>query len=237
MTFNDNNKFILGFSNEEFVQKIKFFKRKDYFITSLNCNLKLKTIIKEHKKKEIEELSKISNLLLEKDYQDDIGYMILDTAPYFDFKDFALTYNYKKDSRITKKDSFKDKFIDLKDQTIKDCEIWSPFQPFQNQGFLSKRVKQPNPNNTFIIKLFQDNKKIEGNFTGDFLNLSHYTSLTQRDLNSIYIFDEIDQKWYVTDPILFFQATKEKIFNKNFDIAEFYHDHFCIKKKNWIYNW
>ena len=58
MTFNDNNKFILGFSNEEFVQKIKFFKRKDYFITSLNCNLKLKTIIKEHKKKKLKNSQK-----------------------------------------------------------------------------------------------------------------------------------------------------------------------------------
>ena len=51
ITFNNDNKFILDFSNEEFVQKIKFFKRKDYFITSLNCNLKLKTITKEDKKK------------------------------------------------------------------------------------------------------------------------------------------------------------------------------------------
>ena len=96
------------FQNEEFVQKIKFFKRKDYFITSLNCNLKLKTITKEDKKK-IEELSKISNLLLEKgsDYQDDIGYMLLDSSPKFNFNDFTRTYNYKKDSRITKKNCFK----------------------------------------------------------------------------------------------------------------------------------
>ena len=36
ITFNNDNKFILDFSNEEFVQKIKFFKGKDYFITSLN---------------------------------------------------------------------------------------------------------------------------------------------------------------------------------------------------------
>ena len=51
ITFNNDNKFILDFSNEKFVQKIKFFKRKDYFITSLNCNLKLKAITKEDKKK------------------------------------------------------------------------------------------------------------------------------------------------------------------------------------------
>ena len=215
ITFNNDNKFILDFLNEQFVQKIKFFKRKDYFITSLNCNLKLKTITKEDKKKEIEELSKISNLLLEKgsDYQDDIDYMLLDSSPKFNFNDFTRTYNYKKDSRITK-NCFKYKFIDLKDKIIKDCEIWSPFQQFQNQGFLFERVRQPNPNNTFIMKLFQDNKKIEGNFTGDFPNLSYYTNLIQRDQNSIYMLDEIDQKWYVTDPIFFLRQQKQKFLIK-----------------------
>ena len=58
ITFNNDNKFILDFSNEEFVQKIKFFKRKDYFITSLNCNLKLKTITKEDKKKKLKNYQK-----------------------------------------------------------------------------------------------------------------------------------------------------------------------------------
>ena len=38
------------------------------------------------------------------------------------------------------------------------------------------------------------------------------------------MFDEIDQKWYVTDPIFFFEATKAKIFDKNFDVAESYYD-------------
>ena len=58
ITFNNDNKFILDFSNEEFVQKIKFFKRKDYFITSLNCNLKLKTITREDKKKKLKNYQK-----------------------------------------------------------------------------------------------------------------------------------------------------------------------------------
>ena len=58
IAFNNDNKFILDFSNEEFVQKIKFFKRKDYFITSLNCNLKLKTITKEDKKKKLKNYQK-----------------------------------------------------------------------------------------------------------------------------------------------------------------------------------
>ena len=69
----DNNTFTLDFSNEELKQEVSFSTKNDYFIASLNCNL----IVKEHidkKKKLIEDLSKKSRLLLEKDptYQNDI---------------------------------------------------------------------------------------------------------------------------------------------------------------------
>ena len=69
----DNNAFTLDFSNEELKQEVSFSTKNDYFIASLNCNL----IVKEHidkKKKLIEDLSKKSRLLLEKDptYQNDI---------------------------------------------------------------------------------------------------------------------------------------------------------------------
>ena len=64
----DNAKFILDFSNEEFTQEVNFSTK------SLNCNL----IVKEHidkKKKLIKDLSKKSRLLLEKGptYQNDIS--------------------------------------------------------------------------------------------------------------------------------------------------------------------
>ena len=41
---NDNSKFNLDFSDEEFVQEIEFLSNNDYYIASLNCNL----IVKEH---------------------------------------------------------------------------------------------------------------------------------------------------------------------------------------------
>ena len=40
--FNDNNKFVLGFSDEEFVLKVYFDKNMNYYIASLDCNLILK---------------------------------------------------------------------------------------------------------------------------------------------------------------------------------------------------
>ena len=35
----DNNKFILDFSDQEFVQEIEFLLKNKYYITSLNCKL------------------------------------------------------------------------------------------------------------------------------------------------------------------------------------------------------
>ena len=54
----DNNKFVLDFSDDEFVQKVDFEKNVNYYIASLDCNLILKEEIKKDKKQEIEKLSK-----------------------------------------------------------------------------------------------------------------------------------------------------------------------------------
>ena len=48
--FNDNNKFVLDFSDEEFVQKVYFDKNINYYILSLDCKLILKEEIKKIKK-------------------------------------------------------------------------------------------------------------------------------------------------------------------------------------------
>ena len=74
---NDNNKFTLDFSDEEFVQEIHFLTNRDYYVTSLNCNLILKEYINDEKRL-VEELSKKRRLLIEKGpaYQNDIGYLI-----------------------------------------------------------------------------------------------------------------------------------------------------------------
>ena len=54
----DNNKFVLDFSDDEFVQKVDFEKNVNYYIASLDCNSILKEEIKKDKKQEIEKLSK-----------------------------------------------------------------------------------------------------------------------------------------------------------------------------------
>ena len=42
VTLDDNNKFTLAFSDEEFALQINFFTNLDYYIATLNCNLILK---------------------------------------------------------------------------------------------------------------------------------------------------------------------------------------------------
>ena len=48
LALDDNNKFVLDFSDGEFIQKINFNKKFNYCIASLDCNL----ILKEHFKKD-----------------------------------------------------------------------------------------------------------------------------------------------------------------------------------------
>ena len=50
IALDDNNKSVLDFSDEEFIQKINFKKNFNYYIASLDCNLILKEHIKKDKK-------------------------------------------------------------------------------------------------------------------------------------------------------------------------------------------
>ena len=61
----ENNKFTLDFSDEEFVLEIDFLSKNKYCITSLNYELKLKEYIHD-KDEKIKKLSAKSRLLLKK---------------------------------------------------------------------------------------------------------------------------------------------------------------------------
>ena len=64
----ENNKFTLDFSDEEFVQKVDFLSKNEYYII-------------HYKDKKIKKLSEKSRLLLEKGpaYQIDLNYLLLET--------------------------------------------------------------------------------------------------------------------------------------------------------------
>ena len=52
LALDDNNKFVLDFSDGDFIQKINFNKNFNCYTASLDCNLILKEHIKKDKKKE-----------------------------------------------------------------------------------------------------------------------------------------------------------------------------------------
>ena len=92
LALGDDNKFTLDFLDQEFAQEIDFLLNNDYYITSLDCKLKVKNHIHDDKKKN-EELSEKSQLLLEKGaaYQNNL---LLKT--YWYVKQMDYTYCFKK---------------------------------------------------------------------------------------------------------------------------------------------
>ena len=54
---NEENKFTLDFSDQEFVQKIEFLLKNTYYIATLNCKLKVENYI--HETPKIKELQKV----------------------------------------------------------------------------------------------------------------------------------------------------------------------------------
>ena len=106
---NDDNEFVLDFSDEEFVHEVNFLNNLNYYITSVNDHKDNKD-----RKKLIEELSQKSRLLLEKGaaYQNDIGWMTSAIAEYFNFSGFGVTYNFILYPKTIDENSYKYKFYD-----------------------------------------------------------------------------------------------------------------------------
>ena len=79
---NEENKFTLDFSDQEFVQKIEFLLKNTYYIATLNCKLKVENYI--HETQKIKDLSTKSRLLLEKGpaVLCDIDYLTLKSSWY-----------------------------------------------------------------------------------------------------------------------------------------------------------
>ena len=94
------------FQIKNLCKKLIFLSKNEYFITSLNCKLKLKEYIYD-KDWKIKKLSAKSNLLLEKGpvYQVDIDYLILQPTWYV--KRSGNTYHFKLFSDIIDQYSYK----------------------------------------------------------------------------------------------------------------------------------
>ena len=91
-------------------KKLNFYQKNSYYVTSLNCKLRLKEYIHEDEK--IKKLSAKSRLLLEKGaaYLCDIDYLMLTSEWYM--KDSNHTYRFKLYPKIIDNYSYKYKFWD-----------------------------------------------------------------------------------------------------------------------------
>ena len=116
----ENNKFTLDFSDEEFVQKVDFLSKNEYYITSLNCKLKVKEYIHD-KDKKIKMLSEKSRLLLEKglSYQTDLYYLLLESLWYVKQRNHC--YRFKLCPQIIDQYSYIYKFWETTEKKIRDC--------------------------------------------------------------------------------------------------------------------
>ena len=67
LALDDDNKFTLDFSDQEFVQEIDFLSNNDCYITSLDCKLKVKNHIHDDKKKKLKNYLKKVDFYLKKE--------------------------------------------------------------------------------------------------------------------------------------------------------------------------
>ena len=232
--FNDNNKFVLDFSDEEFVQRVYFSKKTDYYIASLDCNLILKEYIKKDKEKMIEELSARSRLLLQKStaYQNDIGWLTSATAGYYNFPGFGVTYNFITYPKIIDEYSYKYKFYDTKMKKITDCKIYSPFSHFKGNGFEFKRLIGPKKNDTVTVSLFDNDKKIKTTFIHNFKDVNYYANIIYRDRNNLFMKDFLTGKWFGTSENLFLEATNYATKTKTpFNFSNFGGNFYKVQKR------
>ena len=219
---NYDNKFVLDFSDEEFVHEVNFLNNLYYYITSLNCNLILKDIVNDHKdnrdKKLIEELSQKSRLLLKKGaaYQNNIGWMTYN---------FGMTYNFILYLKTIDENSQKYKFYNTVEKTNTDCKIYSPFPHYKGNGFEFKRLIGHKKEDKISVSLFDDYKKFNTTFIHNYRDIWYHANLLYRDRNSLFIKDFRAGKWYGTSENLFHEATHYATKSKNpFDVSNFWED-------------
>ena len=156
----ENNKFTLDFSDQKFVQETEFVSENKYYITSLNCKIKLKDYIHEDEK--IKKLSEKSRLLLEKGaaYLCDIDYLMLISEWYI--KNSNYIYSFKLDPKIIDNYSYKYKFWDTIEKTIRDGHVYSPYSQFLGKCFNFEREAIKGLN--FMVQLNEEQTLIESFF-------------------------------------------------------------------------
>ena len=127
LALDDNNKFVLDFSDGDFIQKINFNKNFNCYTASLDCNLILKEHIKKDKKKK-----KYKNYLEKADFylkkeqliKMILGFLTTNSNGLFNIPFSGLTYHFKLLPHTLYDSSFSYKFFDTIEKKIRDYRIY-----------------------------------------------------------------------------------------------------------------
>ena len=151
---------ISDFSDQEFVQKIEFLLKSTYYITTLNCKLKVENYIYETQK--VRGLSTKSRLLLEKGpaVLCGIDYLMLKSSCYI--KKYNHIYQFILNQKIIDQYSYNYKFWDTVEKEIRDGQIYSPYSQFIGKGFNFERKALKGLN--LIVRLNEEQTYIESFF-------------------------------------------------------------------------
>ena len=213
-----NNKFSINFVDNDVVNYVKFFKKNQYYIGSLNCNItkgnKTKTTF-EGSKDHVDKLSKLSRELLTKGaaFKNDINYLSTSLTQNFYLPDIApQKYKLVLDATVISNNSYSYQFYDVVDKRQKFARIYSPFLHFQN-GFIFRGEKTPNKDKELIIKLI-DKKKIQYIFSQPPNYRWKIEKNLYRDYNAKFIkIKSVNgtNKWAFTNPGFFLRAEERAI--------------------------
>ena len=112
----ENNKFTLDFSDQEFVQETELLSKNKFYIATLNCKLKVEEYI--HETKKIKDLSTKSRVLLEKGpaVLCDIDYLLLTSEWYI--KTSNHVYQFILNPKIIDNYSYRYKFWDTVEKKL-----------------------------------------------------------------------------------------------------------------------
>ena len=148
---NDENKFILDFAaDEEGIKRVVFRPNKDYYVTTLDANLKLdedkKALANKARQSDawddLLKLSKLSNKLATKGaaYQNDIKtvlFKISEPGVAPQTENLELTLN----DEIIDAMSFKYRYYDVEEYKFKEAKIYNPYNHFREAGLNFKMTK------------------------------------------------------------------------------------------------
>ena len=104
---------------------------------------------------------------------------------------------------------------------------------FKNNGFEFQRILPPSGKENVSIRLYENNKKIQTVFIHDYKKSWYISNINFRDINSLFVYDEQDKKWYGTSPLLFIEATHyitTTKTNSEFDVNNFFADFYLNEK-------